>query len=109
MAEDRSEKKKMNVQLLIAAEAEYFEILIYYDSQGRHLGDAFANAFRECVKRISMYPNAYPIVFKDIRKCRTNGFPYTLIYQIRNETAFVLAVSHDKRRPRWWKDRIIKS
>lgn len=98
----------MNVELLIPAEAEYFEILSFYDSRGGNLGDSFSFAYRDCIQRISAFPLAYSKVEKNIRKCRMNGFPYTLIYQVHGDTATVLAVSHDKRRPRWWKDRIIK-
>jgi toxin ParE1/3/4 len=36
--------------------------------------------------------------------CRT--FPYTVIYFIEDEIVFVVAVAHQKRRPRYWRDRL---
>src|SRR5258708_3431342 len=36
--------------------------------------------------------------------CRT--FPYTLIYFVEDDIVFVVAVAHQKRKPRYWRDRL---
>jgi plasmid stabilization system protein ParE len=36
--------------------------------------------------------------------CRT--FPYTVVYFVEDEIVFVVAVAHQKRHPRYWRDRL---
>lgn len=35
-----------------------------------------------------------------------NGFPYQIVYFVREDLLTILAVAHSKRRPGYWRDRI---
>jgi mRNA-degrading endonuclease RelE of RelBE toxin-antitoxin system len=39
------------------------------------------------------------------RRFRVKNFPYLLIYKIKQQTIFVLAVAHTSRKPGYWKNR----
>jgi hypothetical protein len=34
-----------------------------------------------------------------------NRFPYNVVYRIRDDDIYVVAVAHTSRRPNYWKDR----
>ncbi len=93
----------MNVEVLRAAEAELSEAVAYYDLQRDGLGSELVDAFDEAMRRVLDFPEAWS---KTVRCCIFKRFEYGIIYTICNETIFVLAVMHLKRRPGYWKKRL---
>jgi len=57
------------------------------------------------LERIVQYPDAWTLPSKRTRRCRTNRFPYGVIYQLRSDTLFVVAIMHLSRNPETWKSR----
>ena len=39
---------------------------------------------------------------KTARRYHLQHFPYTLVYELDGTTATVLAIAHQRRRPRYW-------
>ena len=39
------------------------------------------------------------------RQLKVRGFPYVVVYRIRPEDLYIVAVAHTRRRPGYWKDR----
>ena len=52
----------------------------YYDSIDPNLGDDFLQEIDDCISRILMFPLAWTQVRGSVRGCRTQGFPFSLIY-----------------------------
>ncbi len=98
----------MNIQFLEPARAELLDAVSYYNHQRQGLGVEFADEVRLAIQRIIEYPQAWPLVAKRTRRCRTKRFPYGIIYQIRGDTLIIVAVLHLRREPRSWKARIHK-
>jgi plasmid stabilization system protein ParE len=98
----------MNLQFLEPARQEFTDAVAYYNQQRQGLGVEFADEVRLAIDRITEYPEAWPLVAKKTRRCRTKRFPYGIIYQIRGATLIVVAVLHLRREPRSWKSRIPK-
>jgi plasmid stabilization system protein ParE len=96
----------MNVIFHAAAQAELEEATRYYDGQRPGLGDDFADEVRRTLERIQQYPDAWTRLTDQVRRCRTNRFPYGVVYAVRDEEIFVLAVMHLRRKPGYWADRL---
>ncbi|MBN1190526.1 MAG: type II toxin-antitoxin system RelE/ParE family toxin [Dehalococcoidales bacterium] len=60
------------------------------------------------MERILQYPEAWPKISKRTRRCRTNRFPYGLIYQVREDRILIVAIIHLSRNPETLKRRLEK-
>jgi plasmid stabilization system protein ParE len=96
----------MKVEVLEPAEAELREAVEYYNLQSEGLGYEFAAEVRRAMSRIVRFPGAWAPLSPRTRRCRTNRFPYGVIYQIREDTILVVAVMHLRRRPDTWRARL---
>ena len=95
----------MEIIFLSPAKDELTEAITYYNGQSEGLGYEFAAEIKKTLERIVHYPNAWFKLSSRTHRCRTNRFPYGVIYQIRKETILILAVMHLSREPETWKSR----
>lgn len=98
----------MEIDFLAPAEAEFMDAIVYYNMQSEGLGFEFAAEVRRTIERIIQYPEAWTKLSKRTRRCRTNRFPYGIIYQVRGETLLIVAVMHLSRNPQTWKSQLKK-
>lgn len=98
----------MEIIFLPPAKAELTDTTYYYNRQGEGLGYEFAVEVKRTLERIVQYPDAWFKLSKRTRRCRTNRFPYGVIYQVRRETLLIVAVMHLSREPETWKSRLKK-
>jgi plasmid stabilization system protein ParE len=96
----------MLVRFLTPAQAELTEAVAYYESQKQGLGSEFAEEVKRTIQRILQYPEAWSPISKRTRRCRTNRFPYGVIYQVRGEVLLIVAIMHLHREPRTWRRRL---
>ena len=96
----------MVIEFLAPAQAELTEAIAYYDSQESGLGVQFVREVKRTLERIAQFPEAWSPLSKRTRRCRTNKFPYGIIYQVRGETILVVAVMHLHREPKTWRSRL---
>jgi plasmid stabilization system protein ParE len=98
----------MNVEFLDPARTDLIEAVEYYNDQKEGLGFEFSEEIRTTIERIIQYTEAWPLISKRTRRCRSKRFPYGIIYQIRGETLLIIAVLHLRREPQSWRTRIPK-
>lgn len=98
----------MAIAFLPPAKAELSEAISYYNAESEGLGYEFAAEVKRTLERIVQYPDAWSKLSKHTRRCRTNRFPYGVIYQVRKETLLIVAVMHLSREPAIWKSRLKK-
>jgi plasmid stabilization system protein ParE len=96
----------MNLKFLTPAQAELLDAVNYYNAQSEGLGYEFALEVRRTIERIIQYPEAWPQISQRTRRCRTNRFPYGVIYQIGRENLLIVAVMHLSRNPQSWTGRV---
>ena len=96
----------MRVEYLETAEAELVDAVIYYNNESEGLGFEFAAEVNRTIARIAEYPIAWAALSKRTRRCRTNRFPYGVLYQIRGEMLLIVAVMHLHRNPSSWRKRL---
>jgi hypothetical protein len=98
----------MKIEFLEPAKTEFTEAVLYDNDQSEGLGYEFGAEVKRTIERIVQYPEAWPQLSKRSRRCRTNRFPYGLIYQIREESILIIAVMHLSRNPVTLKKRLEK-
>ncbi len=96
----------MEVEFLDPAEGEFIESIRYYNGESEGLGYEFAAEVKRSISRIIEYPDAWAPLSKRTRRCRTNRFPYGLIYQVRGDIILIVAVMHLHKDPKSWKERL---
>ena len=94
------------VRILISADADAVEAALWYDAQSPGLGAKFFEEIDLVVQRIKGNPGIYGFGFEDVRRAPLPRFRfYSIYYVLRNQEAFVIAVHHSRRNPRWLRDR----
>ena len=91
------------------AQIELEEGVKYFNEQQAGLGYEFAREVADTITRILRYPEAWTQLSKRARRCRTKRFPYGVIYQIRGDKILIVALMHLRRKPLYWRDRVMIS
>lgn len=86
--------------------AEYSQAIQYYAEQRVDLAQAFIDAVENAVYRLREAPNRYPSVAPGIRRCIVRKFPYSILYMVEADSILILAVTHGKQRPGYWRSRL---
>ncbi len=98
----------MIIDFLEPAESEFIDAIAYYNTQSENLGFEYAEEVKKTIVRILQYPSAWTPLSKRTRRCRTNRFPYGVVYQIRGETLLIVAVMNLHQEPQRWMTRLPK-
>ncbi len=96
----------MNLIFLEPAQEELQEAIGFYNERKEGLGNEFAEEVEQAIQRICLLPGAWTRLSKKVRRCRTNRFPYGVVYHQKGEELFILAVMHLSRKPNYWKNRL---
>lgn len=91
------------------ASLELIQSVDYYEEQQSKLGLKFLEEIYSSIQRIIEFPSAHPVYSRNSRKCITIRFPFAVIYQIRKEEIFIVAITHLARKPGYWKERLSKN
>ncbi|CAN1722889.1 toxin ParE1/3/4 [Hyphomicrobium sp. 1Nfss2.1] len=89
-----------------SAVSEIGDAAAWYEAEKTGLAIEFLVEFNSAVERLLEFPNAWPNVGKRVRRLQLRRFPYGIIYQLREDEIFIVAVAHLHRRPQYWKDRL---
>jgi plasmid stabilization system protein ParE len=96
----------MRIRFSELANNELVDACDWYERQQDGLGARFKSAVRDAARQIARTPLLFPVELEDVRRYVMNRFPYTLRYVLRGEEVWILAVSHQHRRPDYWVERI---
>ena len=87
------------------AETEFLAAIDYYEEREKGLGYDLAIEVHSAIESIVGFPNAWPVLEGEIRRCQTRRFPFGILYSQSNDVIFILAVMHLHRDPEYWKNR----
>jgi toxin ParE1/3/4 len=87
------------------ARREFNDAIDYYERESHGLGLIFASEVDSGFARIREFPDAAPLVAERVRRLALARFPFSLIYETREDCLVVLAVAHQRRRPYYWHTR----
>ncbi|MEA2415245.1 MAG: hypothetical protein QOI58_1902 [Thermoanaerobaculia bacterium] len=94
-----------------AAEAEFREAILWYESRSAGLGDRLWREIQAAIDLITTHPEIGAAVerlrFRErICRIRLSRFPFLLIYREREDHLEVIALAHTSRKPRYWRSRL---
>jgi toxin ParE1/3/4 len=94
--------------LIIHEEAlsELDDAIDYYEKESPGLGLDLEASVREGLANIQRNPGLYPRHKKtSIQRCVVRRFPYVIFYADFDDHISIIAISHTKRRPDYWRRR----
>jgi plasmid stabilization system protein ParE len=77
----------------------------WYNSGHPGLGEQFLEEAEKALDFVAKYPLNLPVVYRDLRLNRVRRFPYIVVYRVRADYIYVLAVWHTHRDPSGWQSR----
>lgn len=98
----------MNYSFHPDAETEFTEAINYYEDQQRELGFDFSIEVYQTVQRIVANPESWTKVSNTLRRTLVQRFPFGVLYHFDSKAdhIFIVAVTHLRREPDSWKDRL---
>lgn len=78
----------------------------WYFERSPEAADAFLTEMGATMALIAAHPQHYPAYTRNTRRRVLAGFPYSAIFQEKDEIVLVVAVAHAKRRVAYWRGRI---
>jgi plasmid stabilization system protein ParE len=94
------------VVFLPQAEQEMLEAARYYESQAAGLGADYFLEVERAVAAITASPKTWPIIEGELRRRLIRRFPFGILYYIDQNEIVVVAVSHLRRKPGYWRGRM---
>jgi hypothetical protein len=94
-----------NITILDEAQIELEEAALFYKQTSTELSGDLLNKFYEALSKVIENPQSFQIIRKNYRKINLQRFPYKIIFRIKKEDVSIVAFSHQKRRPYYWRDR----
>jgi plasmid stabilization system protein ParE len=95
----------MNFSFHPEASAEFQGAVDYYEERQPGLGLDLALEVQTAIRNIVAFPQAWPAIEGEIRRCLVNRFPFGILYTLEPEEIWILAVMHLHREPDYWKPR----
>ncbi len=96
----------MKFRFLKPAETEMMEAAAYYEMQVERLGINFLDIIEAAVVEIAENPSIWPKIEKGIQRRLVRRFPYSILYTVHENEVIIVAVMHQKQKPRYWMDRL---
>lgn len=97
----------MKVIISRLAKLEIDEAFAYYELQYKGLGKKFREEVKKNLNLIQKYPKAWSIEKGEVRKSILHKFPHKILYSIEKDHIFIIALSHQHRKPNYWIERKI--
>ncbi|MCI1746887.1 MAG: type II toxin-antitoxin system RelE/ParE family toxin [Acidipropionibacterium sp.] len=94
-----------------AARAELVDAIGWYEERQSGLGERLNAELMEHVAFAREWPDAAPFYRNRqrhllLRRRSVEGFPYGIVYLVRDNEVIVVAYAHEKRRPGYWRSRL---
>ncbi len=121
----------MKIRFLAPAETEMLDAAAYYEMQVENLGANFLDVSEKqsfckndsqlelylpeghyvhiieaAVAEIAKYPETWPKIEQGIQRRLVRRFPYSILYAVHENEIIIVAVMHQKQKPRYWMDRL---
>lgn len=87
------------------ARIEFIDTIAYYENSSKGVGLRFSREVYATINRVTASPNSWPRLTENTRRCLTRRFPYSIVYEVREQDVLIISIAHFSRRPFYWSDR----
>ncbi len=84
------------------------ESIEYYNQQQENLGDEFAINVNFIFERIKENPKQFSKEYKEMRKAKTDKFPFNIFFVVSENIGYILGIFHSSRNPKIMENRYKK-
>jgi len=78
----------------------------YTETRSVERAEQFLEDYQLAIERIRQFPEGWPPYSELTRRCPLLDFPYNVFYSVEPDHLYIAAVSHNRRRPGYWLDRV---
>jgi hypothetical protein len=96
----------MKVKFNKLAIQELNEAITCYELEVQGLGNIFREEVKKGIKRIVEYFRAWAAEKGEIRKYLIHKFSYKILYSVKKDHIFIIALAHQHSKPNYWVDRL---
>jgi toxin ParE1/3/4 len=87
---------------------ELVDAYSWHEELGQACGAEFATAMHRALIDVGEHPLRFPRCGWHIRRCLILRFHYAVIYEVKPDYVYIVAIKHTSRRPGYWKSRVTK-
>lgn len=103
----KSEKPVLKaVQFHPLSEKELTSSIDYLNEERTGFGFRLSDEFEYMIESIRQFPESFVIVDSPVRQAVLKTFKYSILFAVRSELIYVLALAHHSRHPDYWKPRL---
>ncbi len=98
------------IQVLASAQRDLAEAAGFYKAHDERIAARFVATIDHHLEIIAEHPERAPVAIgtkgpTPYRRLKVQGFPFGVLYRLRDDTVEVVAVAHERRRPGYWAGR----
>jgi plasmid stabilization system protein ParE len=90
------------VALTPEAQADIEEVHAWYAARAAGLAEEFRGALDQGLEGVATFPEAYPLIYRSVRRALLRRFPYCVFYVVERERVVVYGCFHARRDPSIW-------
>jgi len=94
-----------HLEIAPAAERDIQEAFLWYADRNQLIADAFRTEALETIDRVGTSPLGKASDELGNRHRVLHRFPYSIVYEVTDSTVTILAVTHHRRLPDYWRSR----
>ena len=96
-----------HILILSEAEADLEDGRLFYESQEQGIGEYFWDSLLSDIESLIIYAGVHSKVYGYYRMS-SKRFPYSIYYDLKDNTAYVIAVLPERRKPNWVRSKLSK-
>ena len=93
-------------RFISSAMEEVAEAIEHYNQASPRISDAFLSELDHVIQLLMDFPQTGTSVHDDFRSFPFRRYPFNVVYRIDSEELVVVAVTHQSRKPDYWRDRV---
>jgi plasmid stabilization system protein ParE len=98
--------KQKTLRIRSEAREEIDSAFEWYFKRSPKAADAFLAEVDASLLQIASHPQIHPGYTQNTRRCILGKFPYSVVFQEKDDIVLVIALAHAKRRFGYWQGRI---